>query len=522
MRGLHRWRRGDITSRLGATASLIVLSVVACGGEEPVAAPPPPSPPPPVATSVTVSPRMVTLTAVGQTAQLAAQVVDQNGRVMPGTPVAWASSDASTATVDNAGLVTAEANGTASVTATSGAAAGSATVTVRQQLASVAVSPPRASLAEGDSVRLYAEGRDSRGNEVVGTAFLWASTDPSIAAVDSTGMVQARVRGTAQISATADGVSGTAEITVTRPRVPPNSAVDEGTSHSLQTTGMRVAHGLIRRGRSGTSHVVVYADLNWDGHSDLFYAPLNRTPNALPPEVYLNDGAANFIFAPGFFGRTQPATVHARKALPGDFNGDSRPDVFVLATGFDEPPFPGESNYVLLSTDEGYVLGSGLDGIIGFHHGGASADIDADGDLDVFVTENFIGPFFMINDGTGSFRQDRTRIEGIGSAQIYTAELVDVDRDGYVDILAGGHEQDGFRTQVLWGDASGVYRTDGATLLPEVSGNGVVVDIDVADTDGDGDRDIVVIEPGTEAAQASIAATTSSSSPRPDRAVLWI
>ena len=283
-------------------SSLVLLAAVSCGGEEPVAPPPPPPPPPPVATSVTVSPAMVRLTAVGQTAQLTARVVDQNGRVMPGAPVAWASSDASTATVDDAGLVTAEANGTASVTATSGAAAGSAAVTVRQQVASVVLSPPRASLAEGDSVRLHAEARDSGGNEVAGTAFLWASTDPSIAAVDSTGLVQARVRGAAQISATADGVSGTAEITVTRPRVPPNPAADEGTSHTLQTTGMRIAHGLIRRGRSGTSHAVVYADLNRDGHSDLFYAPLNRTPNALPPEVHLNDGAANFIFAPGFFG----------------------------------------------------------------------------------------------------------------------------------------------------------------------------------------------------------------------------
>ena len=61
----------------------------------------------------------------------------------------------------------------------------------------------------------------------------------------------------------------------------------------------------------------------------------------------------------------------------------------------------------------------------------------------MFVTEN-TGPFFLINDGTGSFRHprltDKARIEGIGSAGIYTAELVDVDRDGYVDILAGGHD----------------------------------------------------------------------------------
>ena len=470
----------------------VVLGTATCGDEEG-----PAEPPPQVPSSVIVSPATTTMRAFDETVQLTAAVRDQNGRAISNATVNWASGDPSVATVSASGLVTATGNGGTRVTASAGTATGTAEVTVQQQVSSVVVSPPHASVAEGDTLRLRAEARDARDNEVAGTSVVWTSANVSVATVDSTGLVHARARGTARISATAETISGTAEITVSIPRVPPNPAVDEGTSHSLQTTGMRIPHGLIRRGRSGTSHAVVYADLDRDWDTDLFYAPLNRTPNPLPPEVYVNDGSDDFRLAPGFLGNDPPATVHARKALPGDFNGDSRPDIFVLATGYDMPPFPGESNYVLLSSDEGYVTGSGLDSIVGFHHGGASADIDADGDLDVFVTEN-TGPFFLINDGTGSFRQDKARIEGIGSAGIYTAELVDVDRDGYVDILAGGHEQDGFRTQVLWGNESGVYSSARATLLPLVPGNGVVVDIDVADTDGDGDRDIVVNRTGDE------------------------
>ena len=424
-------------------------------------------------------------------------VRDQNGRAMSDAAVSWATGDPSVATVSASGLITATGNGDTRVTASSGTATGSAEVAVQQQVSSVVVSPPSASLAEGDTVRLRAEARDARGNEVTGTGFSWSSTDGSVATVDSTGLVHARVRGTARISAAADAISGTAEITVTPRLIPPSQVVDEGTSHSLQTTGMRLPHGRVRRGRSGTSHAVVYADLNQDGHTDLFYAPLNRTPNPLRPEVHLNDGSYDFQFAPGFLGQDPPASVHARKALTGDFNGDSRPDIFVLATGYDVDPFPGESNYVLLSSNDGYVRGSGLDSIVGYHHGGASADIDADGDLDVFVTENFKGPFFLLNDGSGSFRKDTERIQDINyQAGIYTAELVDVDRDGYVDLLVAGHEYSGFRTQVLWGNESGIYTSARATLLPLVPGNGVVVDIDAADTDGDGDRDIVVNRTG--------------------------
>lgn len=342
---------------------------IACGDEEP------PPPQASIPNYVTVSPTAVTLLSLGETVQLTAVVHDQNGRTISNAAVTWASSDPSVATASGSGLITATGNGETRVTASSGAATGSVEVTVRQQVSSVLVSPSMADVAESDTLRLWAEARDAGANAMEGTEFLWSSTEVSVATVDSTGLVQGLVRGTARISATADTISGTAEVTVSLPYVPRNPAVDEGTSHSLQTIGMRLPHGRIRRGRSGTSHSVVYVDLDRNGDADLFYAPLNRTVNPLLPEVYLNDGAYNFQFAPGFLGDDPPASVHARKALLGDFNGDFRPDVFVLATGFDMDPFLGESNYVLLSSDQGYVAGTGLDSIIGYHHGGASTSM---------------------------------------------------------------------------------------------------------------------------------------------------
>ena len=452
-----------------------------------------------ISTSMTVLPDTTTLAAIGDTVRLSAEAFDANGHMLVNPDFQWRSGNDSVVSVDSVGLVSAVDNGMTAVTATLDSTEASATVTVAQVVASVAVSPSQIILPEEDTARFRASVRDSNGHELADVARLWASSDESVATVDSTGLVRARVVGRARISATVASISGTAEITVTLPRIPPNPAVDEGTSHSLQGIEMRLPHGLIRRGRSGTSHSIVYADLDRDGDTDLFYAPLNRTTNRLLPEVYLNDGRYNFELVPGFLGDDPPATVHARKALPGDFNGDSRPDVFVLASGFDRDPFPGETNYILLSSDGGYVRGAGLDSIVGYHHGGASADIDADGDLDVFVTENVKGPFFLLNNGAGTFRMDTERIQDINyHAGIYTAELVDVDEDGYVDLLVAGHEYSGFRTQVLWGSDSGVYSSARATLMPVVLGNGVIVDIDVADTDGDGDRDIVVNRTGDD------------------------
>jgi len=88
-----------------------------------------------VATTVQVTPGSVNFDAVGATQVVHASVRDQKGSAMTGVPLAWSSSSAS-ATVASLGgdsaLVTSAANGSASITATGGAAAGSASVQVAQ------------------------------------------------------------------------------------------------------------------------------------------------------------------------------------------------------------------------------------------------------------------------------------------------------------------------------------------------------------------------------------------------------
>ena len=171
----------------------------------------------PVATAVTVAPDTLEFTALADTVRLMAEVRDQIGRVMEDEPVAWASSDTMLATVDSEGLVTAVGDGSATITATANEASGQALVTVMQSVGSVVVSPPVAMIGTGDTLRLAAEAHDQNGHLAEGTEFTWSSSEVSVATVDRSGVVRGVAEGAATITAAADNVQGTAEITVTNP-----------------------------------------------------------------------------------------------------------------------------------------------------------------------------------------------------------------------------------------------------------------------------------------------------------------
>ena len=80
--------------------------------------------------SVEVSPSVAELTAWGETVQLTAEALDANGHAVAGAAFSWESDDALVAEVDTIGLVSGIGEGVATITASAGAASGSAMVTV--------------------------------------------------------------------------------------------------------------------------------------------------------------------------------------------------------------------------------------------------------------------------------------------------------------------------------------------------------------------------------------------------------
>ena len=99
------------------------------------------SPQPVAQKSVEVTPREVTLAALGDTVALTARVLDAQGNEISGEAVSWYSLSLEVATVDAAGVVTAVGNGRAMVVASASGVSGVARVIVDQRVVSVDIDP---------------------------------------------------------------------------------------------------------------------------------------------------------------------------------------------------------------------------------------------------------------------------------------------------------------------------------------------------------------------------------------------
>lgn len=201
---------GVVTAAAPGTATITATSEGVSGAATVTVIPVPPAP----VASITVTPPSATLT-VEQTVTLTATVKDASGNTLTGRVISWISSNAAVATVSKTGVVTGVGVGTATVTATSEGKSVGVPVTVQPgPAATVHVAPTIVSMSSGQTLTITATAADAQGNAITGRPFTWHSTNSSVASVSPTGVVTAKKRGTATITATLDGKSASTAVTV--------------------------------------------------------------------------------------------------------------------------------------------------------------------------------------------------------------------------------------------------------------------------------------------------------------------
>lgn len=163
--------------------------------------------------------------------------------------VTWASSATGTATVSPTGLASGVAPGSAILSAAMLGSSGSAALTVTAAtLTSLAVTPLTATLAPGTQQQFAAVGTFSDNSTQNLTALVsWSSSSVGVASLSTAagqeGLVSAVATGTATITASRDGVSGTASLIVTSSTLtsltvmPAMVTLPVGTSQPLVATG---------------------------------------------------------------------------------------------------------------------------------------------------------------------------------------------------------------------------------------------------------------------------------------------
>src|SRR5439155_17327132 len=151
------------------------------------------------------------------------------GNGLSGRSVVWVSGARGGATVSASGLVTGAAVGAPTITATSEGQTGSAAVPVNDvpvaPVASVSVSPAATGLLVGQSVQLTATLKDAAGNVLSERSVVWISSAWGVATVSASGLVTGAAAGAATITATSEGQTGSAAVTVNDVPVAPVASV---------------------------------------------------------------------------------------------------------------------------------------------------------------------------------------------------------------------------------------------------------------------------------------------------------
>ncbi len=201
---------------------------------------------------IAVAPNPLEL-VIGGVGVLSAVATDAGGAVITGPVFEWTSSDASVATVDGTGRVTALGAGTATVSARSGGRQGTSVVIVRPvEVDSVHVQPDSGAMTVGAATAYTVRAFDASGTELFGRATTWTTANGAVATVGPTGTVTGVALGATTVTATVEGVADDAIVAVTATPPAPVDSVHVQPDSAAMTVGAATAYTVRAFDANGT------------------------------------------------------------------------------------------------------------------------------------------------------------------------------------------------------------------------------------------------------------------------------
>ena len=259
---------------------------------------------------------------------------------------------------------------------------------------------------------------------------------------------------------------------------------------------------------------LITGDFNADGLDDVCvtWSVFGRK-EAFEAQILLNDGEGGLYV--GTSDIVESGTIetefmhnHMVQMALDDFNMDGVGDIFIGIAGMDKDPFPGYQNALFLSAQNG-KLADATENLPQLHdnpHTIATADVDGDGDIDIYVGNiwagEMINPQLLINDGTGRFivksqwLPPLTRLQQNG----YTASaFVDVNNDTFPDLILGdagdtiNNKYSSPDSQVLINNGEGKFSPLKNAIPEKPSPTCVALDIAYADLNADNYQDLIMV-----------------------------
>lgn len=230
-----------------------------------------------------------------------------------------------------------------------------------------------------------------------------------------------------------------------------------------------------------------FVDYDNDGDLDLYCANYGVGAKNI---LYRNNGDGTFTDVTDIAGVGDPSW--SWMGVWADVNNDRLPDLYVVNGRYPA----GEPNRLYLNNGNGtFTDVSQKSGTADPHWGlgAAFADVDNDGDLDLFVS-NYVGPNGLyLNDGTGVFSNASQGLRGAHEGWGKGPTFGDIDHDGDLDLYEGDCK---LANQLYLNDGRGGFDNI-VDRQPQLKCETVrTKGTAFADIDNDGDLDLYVINWG--------------------------